>query len=80
MLTPEQCRAARGWIDWTQQELADRAGIGLSTLRAFEAGQRVPIRNNLDALRRAIEAAGVQLQFDGERAVGIAVNDAHGLS
>lgn len=77
MLMPEQCRAARGWLGWTQQELADKAGVGLSTLRAFESGQRAPIRNNLDALRRAIEAAGVRLVFavDG-KATGIASDGA----
>jgi hypothetical protein len=48
--------------------------VGLSTLRAFEAGQRAPIRNNLDALR-VIETAGVQLLFHGEAAIGIATSD-----
>lgn len=70
-LTPEQCRAARGWIGWTQQELATQAGLGLSTLRAFEAGTRSLMRNNEDALRRAIEAAGVELRFEEGKAVGI---------
>jgi len=74
MLTPEQCRAARGWLAWTQQELANKAGVGLSTLRAFELGQRTPIRNNLDALRRAIEATGVRLVFENDgKAAGIAI-------
>jgi len=76
MLTPEQCRAARGWLGWTQQELATKAGVGLSTLRAFEAGTRAPIRNNLGALRHAIEVGGVRLLFDGEKATGIASGDA----
>ncbi len=74
MLAPEQCRAARAWLDITQQDLADRAGIGLSTLRAFEAGQRGLIRANMDALRRAIEGAGIRLVFEGGRATGIALD------
>jgi transcriptional regulator with XRE-family HTH domain len=76
MLTPEQSRAARGWLNWTQQELAGRAGVGLSTLRAFEAGQRMPIRNNLEALERAIEGAGIRPVFDQHGAAGIALGDA----
>lgn len=75
-MSPEQCRAARGWLEWTQQELATRAGVGLSTVRDFEKGERTPIPNNLAALRRAIETAGVRLLFgsDGE-ATGIARGD-----
>lgn len=71
MLSPEQSRAARGWLDWSQEELAKRANVSLSTVRDFEKGRRVPIANNLDALRRAIEAGGVQLVFDGEAFAGI---------
>lgn len=75
-MSPEQCRAARGWLEWTQQELATRAGVGLSTVRDFEKGERTPIPNNLAALRRAIEAAGVRLLFgSGGEATGIAFGD-----
>jgi transcriptional regulator with XRE-family HTH domain len=79
-MSPEQCRAARGWLGWTQQELARRAGVGLSTVRDFEKGERTPIPNNLAAMRRAFEAADIIFMFDaGSRATGIAVTDA-GLS
>lgn len=64
MLSPEQCRAARGWLGWSQEELSRRARIGQSTLKDFEGGKRVPMRNNLEALRSALEAAGVGLLFD----------------
>ena len=64
-MSPEQCRAARAWLNWTQQELARRAGVGLSTVRDFEKGERTPIPNNLAAIRRAVENAGIQLVFDG---------------
>ena len=64
MLSPEQCRAARGWLGWSQEELSKRARIGHSTLKDFESGKRAPMRNNLEALRSALEAAGVGLLFD----------------
>jgi transcriptional regulator with XRE-family HTH domain len=75
MLTPAQCRAARGWLDWNQKDLADRAKVSISTIRDFESGKRTPIENNLDALQRAIEAAGVQLVNKKGRPIGIAIPD-----
>ena|SRR6185437_6371143 len=62
-ITPEQVRAGRGWLGWTQDDLAKRASVGLSTVRDFENGKRMPIPNNLAALQRALEDAGIGLQF-----------------
>lgn len=74
MLTPEQSRAARGWLDWSQEDLAKRANVSLSTVRDFEKGRRTPIKNNLDAMRQALEAAGIQLlQADDGTGNGILV-------
>ena len=61
-MTREQCRAARAWLDWPQQELAKRANVGLSTIRQFENGLRHPIANNLSAMARAFEEAGISLE------------------
>jgi transcriptional regulator with XRE-family HTH domain len=60
MITPPQSRAARGLLEWSQEELATRSNLGLSTVRDFEKGRRVPTINNLEAIKRAIEAAGVE--------------------
>ena len=80
MLTPEQSRAARGWLDWTQQTLAERSRVALSTVRDFEKGRRVPIANNLYAMRQALEHAGVRFVFEGKEATGIAIANARGQS
>jgi len=78
-MSPEQCRAARAWLNWTQQELARRAGLGLSTVRDFEKGERTPIPNNLAAIRRAIEEAGIELMFTkGGRSTGLRHREAGG--
>ena len=42
MLTPAQCRAARGLIDWSQMDLAEHAGVGIVTIRQLEAGNHEP--------------------------------------
>ena len=59
MMTPEQSRAARGLVEWSQDELAAQANLGTSTIRDFEKGRRVPTINNLAAIKRALETAGV---------------------
>jgi len=64
MITSAQCRAARGLLDWTQQELADRAGIGIVTVRQVEAGLIKPRRATLEVIKRAMEAAGIEF-IDG---------------
>lgn len=66
MISPEQCRAARAWLDWSQEDLATRASVSLSTVRDFEKGRRTPITNNLAAITGAIKQGGVAPTFDGE--------------
>lgn len=73
MLAPEQSRAARGWLDWSQEDLAKRANVSLSTVRDFEKGRRTPIGNNLVAMRAAIEAAGVTPVHQGSAPAGVMV-------
>ena len=71
MITAEQCRAARGLLDWSQQELADRAGVGIVTVRHIEAGRNEPRRSTLDVLRRALEDAGVEFIDRNGGGVGV---------
>jgi len=60
MVTPSQCRAARGLLDWSQQDLATRAEVGIVTVRQVEAGATEPRRATLAVLRQAFERAGVE--------------------
>ena len=63
-MTPEQSRAARGWLDISQLELAHRANVSLSTVRDFEKGRRWPIANNMAALERAFMELGIEFLND----------------
>ena len=60
MITASQCRAARGLLDWTQQELADAARIGVATVRQFEGKGAEAGQGTLALLRWAFESAGVE--------------------
>ncbi|MFB9953171.1 helix-turn-helix domain-containing protein [Rhizobium puerariae] len=59
ILTPALCRAARGFLDWTQTELADRSGVSRSTIRDYE-GDRHDVHRATEAqLRLAFENGGL---------------------
>ena len=58
--TPAQCRAARGLVDMDQAVLADGAMVSRSVVIDFEKERRVPTRNNLAAIQRVLEEAGVE--------------------
>jgi len=58
-MTPAQCRAARGLISWSQQQLADAAQVGIVTVRQFETEAAKPRNATLAVIRSALESAGV---------------------
>jgi transcriptional regulator with XRE-family HTH domain len=60
MLTPAQCRAARGLLQWSQAELAQYARVGVVTVHQLEQGISEPRRATLEVIRRAFESAGVE--------------------
>ena len=60
MITSAQCRAARALLDWSQQDLADQASIGIVTVRQLEAGMHAPRKATMIVVRRALETAGVE--------------------
>jgi transcriptional regulator with XRE-family HTH domain len=59
-LTPISCRMGRAALDWTLAELAAEANVAVSVIRDYEHGRSPPHRNNLAAIVRAFEHAGVE--------------------
>jgi transcriptional regulator with XRE-family HTH domain len=59
MITPEQCRAARALLDWTQRDLASRAKLTPLTIREFERGKSRLKDSTAQLLRMVFETAGV---------------------
>jgi transcriptional regulator with XRE-family HTH domain len=60
MIIAEQCRAARALLKWKQEELAQKAGLALSTVKDFEAERRTPHASNLAQIERAFTDAGIE--------------------
>ena len=59
MISARQCRAARGLLGWSQDQLAEAANVARATIANFETGKSQPVANNLAAIRSAFEGAGV---------------------
>lgn len=74
-MTPAQCRAARAWLSWSQDDLAKAARVGLSTVKDFEGERRTPIEATQTAMGVALEREGIGFPFaevDGvKKACGI---------
>jgi len=64
-VSASQVRAARALLGWSQRDLAKQAKIAVSTVADFERGQRIPIPQNILAIRDAITVAGIALTAGG---------------
>lgn len=53
MPTAKEIRAARVYLDWSQDDLADRSGLAVSTIRNIEAGFGNPSGKSAQALHKA---------------------------
>ena len=74
MLNKEQCRAARGWLGMTQDELGAASGVAQKTIARFETGVVVPQDRTLRDIRRVFEENGIEFEFDGAVGVGLRIN------
>lgn len=66
-ITAGQVRAARALLDWSQEELADRAGVTRRTIAGFENGEKVPHKSTVERIVVAFRQDGVRfINADGE--------------
>jgi hypothetical protein len=59
IILPAQIRAGRAMLDWSQEQLATAAQIGVSTVRDFESQRRLTAFEGLPAMKRALENEGL---------------------
>lgn len=73
LITPAQCRAARAMVALTQPALAEAASLGLSTVVDFEKERRQVAPASVEAIRAALEAAGVVFLPENGNGPGVAL-------
>lgn len=61
---------ARAALNWSTQELAAKAGVGVNTVNRFEAGQDARV-SSVDKMRAALEAAGVLFVAENGEGPGV---------
>lgn len=67
-LGARQIKAARSLLDWSQEDLAEAAGLSVATIRKMELGDISPRLTTNEALRKAFEEEGLEfLPPDGVR-------------
>ena len=59
-ISAEQCLGARAMLRLTRDQLAAAAKVAVATLADFEVGRRQPHPRTVEAIRAALEAAGVE--------------------
>ncbi|CAN1551112.1 COG1476 Predicted transcriptional regulators [Sphingomonadaceae bacterium] len=69
-----QIRAARGLLNWSQGELAERAGVSKQSVTRIENGTMDPRFSTMTALHEAIRAAGVEMAEDVNGTVRLTVS------
>ncbi|MGB3338704.1 MAG: helix-turn-helix transcriptional regulator [Devosia sp.] len=70
-ISPAQCRAARGLLDWSREQLAEASSVALRTIVDFERGARSPRAGTLRSLQSGLEAAGVVFLADDGQGAGV---------
>jgi transcriptional regulator with XRE-family HTH domain len=79
-LLPEQCRAARAFLDWSQRELAIHSQVSQKTIADFERKRKDPQVRTLNDLREAFERAGIEFTYSVEGDHGHGLNMRNGFS
>lgn len=74
MITGAQVRAAKALIRWSGSDLANKAGVSISSIRRIEAVDGLPDATSvkiLHAIQAALEAAGVEFIGTSESGAGV---------
>lgn len=71
MIEPEQVRAARALLGWSQDDLSERSGINRRTLMNFENGTTLPLDLTLQRIVDVLKSAGVEIVRKSDGSIGV---------
>ena len=73
MITSDQIRAARALLRWSGRDLAEKTGLGFSTLMRLEVLDGVPSAQakTLENIQKAFEKAGIEFIGSPEDGAGV---------
>jgi len=76
MISSGQIKAARALLGWKGRDLADKSGVGITTLRRYEAQDGIPNANKfvIKAIKACLEEAGVVFSGDPVKSPGVSLN------
>ena len=79
MITAKQVRAVRVFLSWEQRDLARHSGLSLPTIQRMEKlGMERSQAGNVERVRLAMEAAGVEFIPENGGGPGIRMRKAEG--
>jgi len=76
MISSKQIKAARMLLGWKGKDLADKSGVGITTLRRYEAQDGIPNANKfvIKAIKSCLEEEGIVFSGDPVKSPGVSLN------
>ena len=73
MVSGAQIRAGRGLLGWPSQVLAEKSGVGWSTIKRFEESEGIPATRagTLERVKKTLEDAGIEFIGDPLNSPGV---------
>ena len=76
MISSKQIKAERALLGWKGQDLADKSGVGVTTLRRYETQDGIPNANAsvIKAIKDCLEEVGIVFSGDPVKSPGVSLN------
>lgn len=62
IITPQQCKVARMFLKWSQEDLSEEVRVTKKTIADFERGARIPYKRTAEDIEEAFKKKGVSFE------------------